>query len=121
MMVVNNTSPVIHVLVWQAQTFVPQWHRRVPSQWVGGGGDPGAIIQEAACRKGEGDQVYWCLVTKEKLTSRRVTGSAVIVVQAYLKNGVVSLVTTDDDALLGVPPHSFESFIEKEGWGPRVL
>ena len=38
MMVVNTKSPIIHALVWQAQTFVSQWHRRVPSQWVGGGG-----------------------------------------------------------------------------------
>ena len=38
MMVVNTKSPVIHTLVWQDQTYVSQWHRRVPSQWVGGGG-----------------------------------------------------------------------------------
>ena len=120
-MVVNILSPVTHVLVWQAQTYVTQWHRRVPSQWVGKGGDPGAVIPEAARRRGEGDQVYWCLVTEEKLTSRQTTGSAVKVEQAYIKNGVVSLVTTDKDAQLGVPYHSFLSYIEKEGWGPRVI
>ena len=44
-----------------------------------------------------------------------------VVIQAYLRYGVVSLVTTDEDASLGVTPQSFEAFIGKEGWGPREL
>ena len=107
MMVVNTKSPVIHTLVWQDQTFVPQWHRRVPSQWGLGGGGAGEIIQEAARRRGEGDLVYWCLVSKEKFMKERITGS-VVVIQAYLRQGVASLVTTDEDAVLGVPPQCFE-------------
>ena len=64
--------------------------------------------------------LYWCLVTKERLTSKKITGS-VVVIQAYLRHGVVSLVTTDEDAVLGVPPQCFEGFIGKEGWGPREV
>ena len=87
---------------------------------LGGGVDPGDIVQDAARRAGPGDLVYWCLVTKERLTPQKITGS-VVVIQTYLSHGVVSLVTTDEDAVLGVPPHCFEEFIGKEGWGPREV
>ena len=55
--------PIATVLIKNGRTHMAQWNKRVPDQWVGGGGGSWDAVQtEAAARKYAKRKLYWCMI-----------------------------------------------------------